>query len=124
MFKVGGKSKSVRCGRGTVPKLRVTPEESDEQGICFESYNGVCRNRCKRGDAGRGSSTKRSGGIRAAAVCQLGDGSQTTDRLVAEGRRDSQGIAGGYRDLLAGRGVGSGFGGEHRSRGTESQIGR
>src|ERR1039457_6625867 len=33
---------------------------------------------------------------------------QTTDWLVAEGQRDSQGVAGGYRDLLAGRGVGSG----------------
>src|ERR1039457_756106 len=108
MFKAGGKSKSVGCGCGTVAKLRVTPEESDEQGICFESCNRVCRNRCECGDAGRGSSTRRSGGIRAAAVCQLGDGAQTTDWLVAEGQRDSQGVAGGYRDLLAGRGVGSG----------------
>src|ERR1039458_6656518 len=121
MFKVGGKSKSVRCGRGTGPKLRGTPEESNEQGICFESCNCVCRNRCKCGDACRGSSTRESDGLRAAAACQLGYGAQTTDRLVAEVRRDSQGVAGGYRDLLAGRGVGSGFGGEHRSRGSESQ---
>ena len=56
-------------------------------------------------------------------LCQLGGGSQTTNRLVAEGRREGQSVAGGYRNLLAGPGDGAGYGTEHRGRGPESQDG-
>src|SRR5260370_124254 len=100
MFKVGGKSKSVGSGRGTVPKPRVTLEDIDEQGVGFESGNGVCRHRRECGDARRSGSTRGSGGVRAAGVRQLGGGASADAGMVVEARVAGAGLAGSDRHLL------------------------
>src|SRR5260370_23185046 len=99
MFKVGGKSKSVGSGRGTVPKPRVTLEDIDEQGVGFESGNGVCRHRRECGDARRSGSTRRSGGDRAAGGRQLGGGASANAGTVGESLVRGVGPVGSRRPL-------------------------